>query len=141
MRPRSAQILFFATLLSLVLFGAPGQAVVFAEDSASNTVMIDFPIGDVEIRHLESSRGMILDVTSRPISLKARRLYFGDGKHAVKYEGSRFGMRTPTGVVKVGAIRIKNGQTIKTTPTTLKKWGSKPNEVYILVLNIKFESE
>jgi len=124
-----------------ILFGLLAPTAALSEERVSNTVMIDFPIGDIEIRHLESSRGMILNVRSKTISIQARRLYFGDGKHAVKYEGSQFGMKTPTGLVKVGAIQIKNGETIKTTADTLEKWGRRPGEVYILVPNLKFDSE
>ena len=137
----SLRSLLLIIVLPPILLGLSDPTVALAEDRASNTVMIEFPIGDIEIRHLESSRGMILEVMSRPICIEARRLYFGDGKHAVKYEGSQFGMKTPGGLVKVGAIQLKNGETIKTTAATLEEWGSKAGEVYILVPNLQFESE
>ena len=132
---RNLAIILSAFLLVLGIANA-----VLAQERKSQTVMIDFPIGDVEIRHLESSRGMILDVRSGPISMEARRLFFGDGEHAVKYEGSQFGLQTPTGVVNVGRVWIKNGQKVKTTAANLKDWGAKSGEVYILVPNLKFDT-
>ena len=79
----------------------------------------------------------MLTITSGSISMRARRVYVGDGKTAVKYEASQFGMITPAGKSKRGAITIENGERILTDAAKLTKWGTKRNEVYILVPNIK----
>jgi hypothetical protein len=113
----------------------------FAQQRVPNQVEIEFPIGDIEIRHVESDRGMILVVQSATISVKARRLFFGDGEHAVKYESSNFGIKSPQGLVKAGAITIKNGATIETKSTTLEDWADRTDEVYIRLPNLKFETE
>ncbi len=68
--------------------------------------------------------------------MRARRVYVGDGKMAVKYEASQFGMITPAGKSKRGAITIKDGERILTDAAKLTKWGIKPNEVYLLIPNI-----
>ncbi len=132
---------FLIVIAALILFGLSELTTAFQEEQTSNTVLIEFPLGDIDISHVESSRGMILNVRSKAISVAARRLYFGDGKHAVKYEGSESGMKTPAGLVNAATIRITNGETIKTTEGTLEKWGRRAGEVYILVPNLKFQSK
>jgi hypothetical protein len=108
-----------------------------AQERLPPVVEIDFPIGDINFRHDETLRGMMLTITSGKISMRARRVYVGDGKLAVKYEASQFGMLTPTGTTKRGAITVKNGARILADAERLTKWGSKSNEVYLLVPNIK----
>lgn len=59
--------------LVLVLFGFFGPRSAFAEERTSNSTTIEFPIGDIEMRYLESIVGMLLDVESGPFSIRTRR--------------------------------------------------------------------
>lgn len=83
----------------------------------------------------------MLTITSGSMSMRARRVYVGDGENAVKYEASQFGMITPAGTSKRGAITIKNGEQILTDAAKLTRWGINCNEVYILIPNIKLAAE
>ncbi|WP_147866087.1 hypothetical protein [Stieleria maiorica] len=108
-----------------------------AQERLPAVVEIDFPVGDIHFRHDETLRGMMLTISSGPISMRVRRVYVGDGKLAVKYEASQFGMITPNGTTKRGAITVANGARIQTDAERLARWGSIANEVYLLVPNIK----
>lgn len=114
----------------------------FAQKPARNFVEIEFPIGDIEVIFVESSRGMILVATSGTIRMSARRIYFGDGEHAVKYEASNSGIETPSSNKKIGGgFNIDDGITIIAESRKLEEWGAKPNEIYVKVPNIEFKTK
>ncbi len=128
-------------VLAAFLLFVTQPAEIFAQERLPNFVEIEFPIGDVEVRLVESSRGMILVITSARITMRARRVYFGDGENSVKYEATNFGIETPAGVDKKGGFDIDDGATIEVESAKLKKWGSNSNEIYIKVPNLKFETQ
>ena len=132
---RCLLVLLLATLLICT-----SAERVCAQKPTRNFVEIEFPIGDIEVIFVESSRGMILVATSGTIRMRARRIYFGDGKRAVKYEASNSGIETPSSNKKIGGgFDIDDGMTIIAESTKLEEWGAKSNEIYVKVPNLKFK--
>ncbi len=128
-----------ASILALALIGSSTvhSNSDRAQERPPGPVEIELPVGDVHLRHDETLKGMMFTITSGPIEIRARRVYIGDGKNAAKYEASNFGMKTPLGLIKKGAIKLEDGATITTDSDQLSKWGVKSNEVYLLVPNLR----
>lgn len=126
-----------ATISFAVLLNA---SPIQAGEPAPTSVQIEFPIGDIKISYIESSEGMVLKADNRSVSVQARRLFFGDGKHAVAYTATNHGMQTPNGRVNKAALEIKDDTTITTTAENLHKWGKIRGAIYIKVPNLKVET-
>ena len=109
---------------------APGQA----DDPP---VLIEFPIGDVEIRHVEGPRGMILTVEHRQVGVQGRQFYLGDGEHAVRFAASLQGIQTPGGVRKAARIMLDNPAVLTVPPSAAQPWAEQSGEIYIRVPNLK----
>ena len=108
---RCLLVLLLATLLICT-----SAERVCAQKPTRNFVEIEFPIGDIEVIFVESSRGMILVATSGTIRMRARRIYFGDGKRAVKYEASK---TRRSRVRKIGGRFLSKAGLIPSGPAAL----------------------
>jgi len=104
-----------------------------------SSVQVTLPLGTIQISYIESEEGMVLEAYCRGTTVRARQLYLGDGKIAVKYEASNQGFSTPTGNVNAAMIELKNGSTIKVKRDQVSQWGAKCGEVYLNTESIKFE--
>lgn len=126
-----------ATCLVAVSFGRASEEKPRAKSLASS-VRVTLPLGTIQITYVESDEGMVLDVYCRGTSVRAQRLFLGDGKIAVKYEASSEGFSTPNGPVNAAMIELKEGSTLAVARDQQFEWGAKKGEVYLHTESIKF---
>ena len=133
---------FTLSLIVICLLTVP-WALASEKEAASvplgSSVQVTLPLGTIQISYIESEEGMVLEAYCRGTTVRAQRIYLGDGKIALKYEASNQGFSTPSGKVNAAMIELKNGSTIKVKRDQVSPWVAKYGEVYLNTESIKFE--
>lgn len=130
-----------ATTWSLILVSFVATASAVGQDSAQrDPILVDFPIGDVEVRVVESSSGMVMSVEHRHVGIRSSRVYFGDGTRAVLYTATNSGVEGPHGKQVDAAFRIKDGTEMVVPESALVTWGKERGAVYVRVPNLTFKT-
>ncbi len=137
-----SQMKMYALLCLVAVLFAPIRGALGEEvgtpQKLQSPILVELPIGEIEIDYIEGKFGMTLMAKCKGVSLTAHRIYLGDGKIAVLFEGTNDGFFTPNGKVNAAGLRFSQGHNLRIPANKVEAWGEKPGEVYLRSENLKF---
>jgi hypothetical protein len=140
MRPMAISMAVSLAFAVLLLTGS-----VLAQDRKNvltghpDAVQVMLPSGTVTVSYVEAAEGMMVYVTAQEVTVKARKLFLGDGRIAVKFEARHDGFFTPAGKPNVAGLTYESGAIIKFNNESRQAWASEAGVVYVLTPDITFE--
>jgi hypothetical protein len=102
-----------------------------------SSVRIDLGDGELQIGYIEADEGMMLLAEVEGSSVRARRLFIGNGKQAVAFESTNDGFLTPNGIKNAAGITLPRDSVLEVPKSKLEPWGARAGEVYLLTERIK----
>jgi hypothetical protein len=102
-----------------------------------SSIRVDLGDGDLAISYAETDEGMVLLADVEGSTVRARRLFIGNGKQAVAFESTRDGFLTPNGIKNVAGIELPRDSVLEVPKSKLEPWGVRHGEVYLLTERVK----
>ncbi len=87
-----------------------------------SSIRVDLGDGDLTISYAETDEGMVLLADVEGSTVRARRLFIGNGKQAVAFESTRDGFLTPNGLKNAAAIEFPRDRVLEVPKSKIEPW-------------------
>lgn len=102
-----------------------------------SSIRVDLGDSGLRISYAETDEGMVLLADVDGTTVRARRLFIGNGKQAVAFESTRDGFLTPNGIKNVAAVEFPRDSVLEVPKSKIEPWGVRHGEVYLLTERVK----